>query len=446
MKPTILVVDDDPGVRYTLRELLEEADMQVAEAVDGQAALDWLAEERADLIICDLAMPKLDGMGLLEALVEMPGAPRAIMITAHGSERAAVQAMKLGAYDYFAKPFDIEAIMQVIERAVASVRQEQENEQLRAELHLSRYLVFASQAMQRIALLVHRIGPRDVTVLITGPSGTGKERLAEAIVGASVRAKEPFVRFNCAAVPHELAEAELFGHAKGAFTGAQQSRLGLFREASGGSLLLDEIGEMDLATQGKLLRVLQENKVRPVGADREVAIDVRLLAATNRDLESEVAAGRFREDLFYRLNVIQLHLPPLSERVDDIPPLVDHFLRKYADRFGFETVNLSPALRVNLVQANYPGNVRELENRIERLVALSPSGHLEEDPGLGIGVDGDGGTEAVNLGLKQRVEAFERGLVVAELRRCGGNKSEAARRLGIGRVTLLDKIKKYGID
>jgi two-component system response regulator HydG len=441
MKPVVLVVDDDPGVRYTLRELLEEAEMQVAEAGDGREALDWLAEQHADLVISDLAMPGLDGMGLLRELAAMPGAPRVIVITAHGSERAAVEAMKLGAFDYFAKPFDIDAIMQVIERAVASVRQERENEQLRAELHLARHMVFASDAMRRLALLVQRAGPRDVTVLISGPSGTGKELLAEALVAASGRAERPFVRFNCAALPRELAEAELFGHARGAFTGAQRERRGLFREADGGSLLLDEVGELEPSTQGKLLRVLQQGRVRPLGADREVAIDVRLIAATNRDLAAEVAAGRFREDLYYRLDVVQLHLPPLAERPDDVAPLIDHFLRRYAERFGLDAPSLAPELRQRLLGTAYPGNVRELENRIERLVALSPDGQLDARA-----LDSGSADPGEQLGLKQRVEAFERGLIVAELRRCNNNRSETARRLGIGRVTLLDKLRKYGID
>ncbi len=441
MKPVVLVVEDDPGVRYTLRELLEEAEMQVAEAGDGQAALDWLAEQHADLVISDLAMPGLDGMGLLRGLAAMPGAPKVIVITAHGSERAAVEAMKLGAFDYFAKPFDIDAIMQVIERAVASVRQERENEQLRAELHLARHMVFASAAMRRLALLVQRAGPRDVTVLISGPSGTGKELLAEALVAASGRAERRFVRFNCAALPRELAEAELFGHARGAFTGAQRERRGLFREADGGSLLLDEVGELEPATQGKLLRVLQEGRVRPLGADREIAVDVRLIAATNRDLQAEVASGRFREDLYYRLDVIHLRVPPLAERPDDLAPLIDHFLRRYAERFGLGTLSLAPELRQRLLRTAYPGNVRELENRIERLVALSPDGQLD-----GQALDGGGTDPGEQLGLKQRVEAFERGLIAAELRRCNNNRSETARCLGIGRVTLLDKLRKYGID
>jgi two-component system response regulator HydG len=350
--------------------------------------------------------------------------------------------MKLGAYDYLTKPFDADAVLKVVERAVASVRRDQENEQLRAELLLSRHLVFASEAMRRVALLVHRVAPRDVTVLLQGPSGTGKERVAEAVVAASARATAAFVRFNCAAMPRELAEAELFGHSRGAFTGAHKARPGLFREAHGGTVLLDEIGELDLATQGKLLRALQEHRVRPVGEDREVEVDVRLICATNRDLRAEVAAGRFRDDLYYRLNVVEIRVPPLAERPEDVPLLIDHFLRRYADRFGLGPVTLAPEMRAQLVAASYPGNVRELQHRIERLVALSSGGVIEQ-ASLD---DAAGPVGASTLGLKERVEAFERGLLAEALHAAGGNRSETARRLGISRVTLLDKLKKHGLE
>jgi two-component system response regulator HydG len=441
VKPRILVVDDDAGVRYTLREILESADTEVFEAEDGQDALDWLDQEHADLVITDLRMPRIDGMKLLAELSTVPNRPFVIVLTAHGSERHAVEAMKRGAFDYFAKPFDADAVLAGVERAVASVRREQENERLRAELHLARHMVFASDAMREVAWLLFRVAPRDVTVLITGPSGTGKERLAEALVAGSARSERPFVRMNCAAVPAELAEAELFGHARGAFTGAVKARDGLFREASGGTLLLDEVGELSPATQGKLLRALQERKIRPVGEDREADVDVRVLCATNRDLRQEVAQGRFREDLFYRINVVELRVPPLSERVEDIPPLIEHFVTKYAERFGTGPLMLAQGLRRQLTTQPYPGNVRELEHTIERLVALSTGGVVSE-------LSSDPATceAAASFGLKERVEAFERGILARELRDAAGNRSEAARRLGIGRVTLLDKMKKYGLE
>lgn len=442
MKPRVLVVDDDSGVRYTLKEILESIDIEVFEAADGAEALSWLAAHRADLVITDLQMPRVDGMKLLERLQATPPAPKTILLTAHGSERHAVQAMKLGAFDYFSKPFDTDEVLGVVERAVASVRAEQENEQLRAELLLSRHLVFASDAMKKLALLVYRVAPKDVTVLITGPSGTGKERVASAIVGGSRRSEAPYVRFNCAAIPRELAEAELFGHAKGAFTGAVRARNGLFREANGGTILLDEIGELDLATQGKLLRVLQEGKLRPVGEDRDHSVDVRVLAATNRDLRGEVAAGRFREDLFYRLDVVEVRVPPLEERPDDVPALVAHFLEMYQERFGTGALAVSPALRQRLLSGPYPGNVRELEHRVERIVALSSGGNADES---WVGDEPRGNEATQPFGLKERVEAYERGILAQELERCRGNRSEAARRLGVARVTLLEKLKKYGL-
>ncbi len=442
MKPRVLVVDDDPGVRYTLREILETADTEVFEAEDGLRALAWLGRERADLVITDLRMPNLDGMKLLGQIRTLSDPPKVIVLTAHGSERHAVEAMKLGAYDYFAKPFDADVVLGGVERAVASVRREQENEQLRAELLLSRHMVFASAAMRQLALLVYRIAPRDVTVLITGPSGVGKERLAEAIVAGSPRSGRPFVRMNCAAVPQELAESELFGHARGAFTGAVKARPGLFREAGSGTLLLDEVGELSLGTQGKLLRVLEERRVRPVGEEATVDLDVRLICATNRDLRQEVQAGRCREDLYYRINVVELHIPPLCERLDDLPLLIEHFLSRYTERFGTGPLGIPPRIRQALVHRPYLGNVRELEHTIERMVALS-SGGVADEVSLG---GASAGAAAPAFGLKERVEAFERGLIVKELRETGGNRSEAARNLGIGRVTLLDKMKKYRLE
>lgn len=442
MKPKVLVVDDDPGIRYTLREILEDAQMDVLEAQSGEQALDRIGEQMPHLVLTDLAMPGMDGMQLLEQICKLPSPPRTILITAHGSERHAVEAIKRGAYDYFSKPFEIDSVVRVIERAVSSVRADLENERLRAELHLSRHMVFASGSMSQVALLIHRVGGRDVNVLITGPSGTGKERVAQALVAASLRKKKPFVRFNCAAVPSDLAEAELFGHTKGAFTGAHKERLGLFRQAAGGTLMLDEVGELDLLTQGKLLRALQEGSVRPVGEDREIKVDVRLIAVTNRDLSDLVSDKRFREDLFYRLNVVNIHIPPLSQRTEDIPPLIDHFLAKYTERFGTGPRQLSQRLRQKLLNDSYPGNVRELENRIERLVAISQVELIDEtDQDLLLKE-----TDPPQIGLKERVEAFERGLISAELNKCNGNRSQTARNLGIGRVTLLDKLKKYGLE
>ncbi len=445
MKARVLVADDDAGVRYTLRGMLEDEGLLVEEVGDGQAALQRLAAEPAvDLVISDLRMPRMDGMELLRRTRAFTPAPNIILVTAHGSERHAVEAMKLGALDYFKKPFEVDDVLAVVRRALGTVRLEAENERLAGEVNLLRSLVFVSPAMSRLAVLVKRVGPRDVTVLITGESGTGKERIAEALVRASTRADRPFVRFNCAALTPELAEAELFGHAKGAFTGAVRARPGLFREADGGTLLLDEVGELAPAAQAKLLRVLQEGEVRPVGEDRAYPVDVRILAATHRDVGQMVQEERFREDLYYRLKVVNLHVPPLRERPEDIAALTKHFLARFAERFHVPPVQVTPELLARLTAWSWPGNVRELENALESAVALSPDGTLDVSllPG---GAEQARPEGAPRAGLKEKLEAYERALIVAALEETQGNRSEAARMLDIGRATLHDKLKKYGL-
>jgi DNA-binding NtrC family response regulator len=441
LKPRVLVVDDDASLRYTLREILEAADLEVDDAEDGVAALEHLQAHPAQLVITDLRMPRLDGMELLRRLAGQ--GPRVVVITAHGSERQAVEAMKAGAYDYFRKPFETEELLAVVRRATEAARLSLENERLQGELTLSRTMVFSSEAMARLGVLASRVAPRESTVLITGESGTGKERLAEAIVRASRRASRPFVRFNCASLTAELAEAELFGHTRGAFTGAVRSRGGLFGEAEGGTILLDEVGELAAPLQGMLLRTLQEGEIRVVGEDRPRKVDVRVLAATHRDLKAEVARGTFREDLYYRLAVIELHIPPLRDRPEDIPVLARHFLDRCAERLDSTPFTAPAGLVERLACHAWPGNVRELQNAIERLVALSPEGEL--DLSLLPIPPTVGAPTSAPEGLRERVEAYERGLIVEALRASNGNRSEAARSLGVSRVTLHDKLRKYAI-
>ena len=442
--PCVLVVDDEAPIRYTLSAILDEENIRVEEAADGAEALERVRRGGIDLVLSDLRMPRMDGLELLGELSSLPRAPRLILITAHGSERVAVEAMKRGALDYFAKPFDADEIVRVVRCCLETVRLAEENRSLRAELALGRVMVFASEAMRRVALLVERAGPRDVTVLLTGESGTGKELVARALVKSSPRVEKPFVRFNCAALPRELAEAELFGHARGAFTGATRARPGLFREADSGTIFLDEIGELDPAIQGTLLRVLQEHEVRPVGEEQSVRIDVRVIAATNRRLEEDVETGRFRQDLFYRLGVVVIEVPPLRDRPEDIVPLAEHFTQRVGERYGLADVKLSPRVLDRLRAHRYPGNVRELENAIERLVTLAPEGSLiDEDPFAVAAAAEEKSTRG--LALKERVALFEKGLIAEVLRRSNGNQSEAARRLDVSRVTLLDKIKRYGL-
>ena len=449
-QPRALVVDDDDGVRYTLSGILSDHDVDVTEADSAETALKLLAAtaDPFHLVITDLRMPGKSGLDLLSQVAALPNAPRVILITAHGSERVAVEAMKRGAYDYFRKPFEMDELMAVVDRALETVRLEVENERLASALTLSQTMVFASEAMHRLAVLVHRVAPRDVTVLIRGESGTGKERVADAIVRASKRAAKPFVRFNCAALTPQLAEAELFGHAKGAFTGAHRSRPGLFREANEGTILLDEVGELDAATQAKLLRVLQEREVRPVGEEQALPIDVRVIAATHRDLAQCVTEGTFREDLYYRLRVVELEVPPLRDRTEDIAPLARHFLDEYARRFEVGAIKEPPDLIDRLMTMPWPGNVRELENAIESLVALSDEGELDLTT-----LPSSGGVVAMpraetadaGAGLRQRVDAFEREVLQQALDAADGNRSEAARALGIGRATLHDKLRKHGL-
>jgi two-component system response regulator HydG len=438
VRPRVLVVDDDDGVRFTLGEILSGLDVDVVESADGEAAWAELEAERPHLILTDLRMPRLDGLGLLRRMRERGVGVTTVVLTAHGSEAHAVEAMKLGAFDYLKKPFEVDAITDVVRRATQAARLDLENAQLRAELVLARHLVFRSAAMRQVAVRVERVAPRDVTVLIVGQSGTGKERIAEALVAASPRASGPLIRVNCAAFADGLVESELFGHARGAFTGATRDhRLGSWRPRAAARWSSTRSASCHPPIQAKLLRVIQSREVRPLGVDTErgFVVDVRLVCATHRDLEQEVAAGRFREDLYYRLRVVRIDVPPLADRPEDIPALVDHFVQQYTTRFGLTEATLSAAARAELSTRVWRGNVRELENTIEEWVALSD--------GVTIGpVD----AAAPPLDLRARVEAYERGLVVEALRAARGNRSEAARKLGIGRVTLLDKLKKYRLS
>ncbi len=445
MSAHVLVVDDDAGVCYTLSEILESEGLSVVTARSGTEALAVFARTPTPLVITDLRMPNMDGMDLLRRLLACTPPPKVVVITAHGSERQAVEAMKAGAYDYFRKPFDNDELVAVVRRAIDTVRLADENERLTGELTLARTMVFASDAMRKLAILVGRVAPRDVTVLLSGESGTGKERVAEAIVRASQRAQRPYVRFNCAAMTADLVEAELFGHTKGAFTGAIRARPGLFGEADGGTLLLDEVGELAAGTQAKLLRVLQEGEIRPVGEERPHKVDVRILAATHRNLEELVAHGKFREDLFYRLNVVSLRIPPLRERKEDIPELARHFLERYAQRFGIPDLPIPAGLMSKLTTHHWPGNVRELENAIESLVVLSPPDTLDLDLLPGSDAPRPPGSDGVTLTLRQRMDAYERGLITEALRACQDNRSLAAARLGISRVTLHEKLNKHGL-
>jgi len=448
--PRVLVIDDDASLRYTLSAVLGDADFSVETQDGGEAGISAFEARGADVVLTDLAMPGVDGMQVLEKLRALdPGVP-VLMLTAHGSERVAVAAMKAGAHDYIPKPFDPDDLVLTVRRAIETRALRLQNARLRTETALGRTIVAESPPMQRVLEMVARVAPKDVTVLLLGESGAGKDVMATALHSHSRRAEKPFVRFNAAAIPAELAEAELFGHAKGAFTGAQTARQGYFQQADKGTLFIDEIGDLALPIQGKILRALQAGEVQPVGGRAET-VDVRLIAATNRDLAQDVKAGRFREDLFYRLNVVPIRVPPLRERADDVEPLVRTFVRQYAERYGMGKVDLEPELAAQMRAHDWPGNVRELENTIARLLALAPDDKLTvalwrslADPRSSAPTSSvrDPGPSHP---LRARVEAFERGIIAEQFEACGKNQSETARRLGVSRPALIEKLHKYGL-
>jgi len=440
---TILVVDDEPAVRFTLQQALESAGHAVLLAADPDEASPQLGA--CDAVLTDLAMPRRDGLSLLaEARSADPDLP-VVLLTARGTERDAVAAMKLGAYDYLTKPFALDELRAVMARAVEARDLRRSARQLTAERAMGRPLVGQSPAFRRLLDDVRRVARRPVTVLLRGETGTGKELVASMIHAESPRRAGPCVRFNCAAIPAELAEAELFGHVKGAFTGAVASRRGYFAQADGGTLVLDEVGELPLALQPKLLRALQEGEIQPVGAGRVERVDVRVVAATHRDLRAAAAAGSFREDLYYRLAVVELTVPPLRDRRDDVPLLLDHFRRRYAARFDLAEVRFSAALVAALTARPWPGNVRELENAVARMLALSDGGTLGVEALAGFDGDAPAAEPGGPQGLRAQVAGFERQLLQRALAACDGNQSEAARRLGVSRMTLLDKLKRHGL-
>ena len=434
----VLVVDDEDGVRFTLCEVLREAGHEVVEAASGAEALSHV--EACDAVLTDLSMPGMDGLALLAALKrERPDLP-VVMLTARGSERAAVAAMKAGAHDYLTKPFDIDELTAAVERAAELSTLRARDRWSEVERALGRPVVGSSTALKRVLDAAMRVADREVPVLLTGESGTGKELLAGVLHAAGRRAKGPLVRFNCAALPESLAEAELFGHSRGAFTGATAERKGWFAQAQGGTLVLDEIGELPLALQAKLLRATQDGEIQPVGAARVERIDVRVVASTHRDLAEESRRGRFREDLYYRLSVVTLRMPSLRERPEDIAPLARHFAARYAERFGLPTARVSPALEAALSARSWPGNVRELENCVAGMMALSEHGSLDVGD-----LAPSAPRSADTVGLRERVAAFERGLIAEALSASGGNQSEAARQLGIPRGSLIERLKRYDL-
>ena len=443
----ILIAEDDPDLRDLLQDELEDAGYETIVCINGQKALDHIGRknEQIDLLLTDIRMPGLSGNELLALIRESRPEVPVIVITAFGSVEQAVEMVKGGAFQYLTKPFDTEDLLQTVSKALEKSAPQREQARLRREIQVSPELVIgASRQMQDLFKLVNRAARSASTVLVTGESGTGKELIARSIHSMSQRHGE-FVAVNCAAIPAELMESELFGHTGQAFTGARQARSGLFESADGGTIFLDEIGEMPLALQPKLLRVLQEGTVRRVGQDREREINLRVIAATNRDLEKEVNEGRFREDLYWRLNVIHLHIPPLRERPFDIPLLVEHFLNKITDKSGRPPLNVTPETLAILTAYKWPGNARELENAIERAVALAESGNLIPED-LPDRVRNQAGATTLIARARERrltLDELEREYIVEILRMSGKNKSRAAEILGVDRRTLHRKLDEY---
>jgi len=446
-KERLLIAEDNADMRDLLEEILEEAGYVTVSAPDGQAALTRIEreDEIIDLVITDVRMPKLTGDQLLTVIHEKRPETPVIVITAFGSVERAVEMVKAGAFQYLTKPFAAQELLKIVAEALVQSEPHREHARLRRQIpDPPARIIGASRPIRELFELIGRAAPSMSTIVITGESGTGKELVAKALHQASGRSGA-FVPVNCGAIPAELIEAELFGHTGQAFTGAKKARAGLFEAAHGGTLFLDEIGDLPLAVQPKLLRALQDGQVRPVGSDHEREVDVRAIAATNRNLEEEMHEGRFREDLYWRLNVIQLHVPPLRERPMDIPLLVEHFLAKAAEASGTPILDVSPETLALLTTYPWPGNVRELENVIERAVALARGSRLT--PGdLPERISSGSGAAAILARSGDRqltLRELEREYIVETLKQTGGNKSKAAALLGLDRKTLYRKLDEY---
>ncbi len=445
-KTTVLVVDDDQSHRTILLALINGWGYAATGADDGAKAVALAKEKPFDLILMDVRMAVMGGIEALKEIKAYNSAIPVLIMTAYSNVESAVEAIKAGAYDYLTKPLDFDVLRLTMERALEHVSLKAENRQLRERLVSSfdpRSIIGRSPAMRRLMEMVAMVAPSEATVLVTGESGTGKELIARAIHANSSRRSGPLVAVNCAALSETLLESELFGHEKGAFSGADKRREGRFMQADKGTIFLDEIGETSAAMQAKLLRAIQEREIQRVGSDRTSRVDVRIVAATNRDLKAEVEAGRFREDLYYRLNVMTLAVPPLRDRAEDIPLLAMHFLRKFAEANRKTAKGFTPQAMDLLLKHDWPGNVRELENAVERAVVLMPGDFVTERE-LPLGVVQAYAPQELEPGPAaiQPLEAVEREAILAALEVTGGNKTEAAKQLGITRKTLLAKLQR----
>lgn len=451
-KAKLLIVDDDDAHRNMLKLMVEQWGYIAFDVNSGEEAVNFVKKQNVDFVLCDVRMTQMDGFATLSAIHEWNPAIPVILMTAYSSVEKAVEAMKIGAYSYVTKPLDFEVLKTTLFNALEHTRLKEENAQLKNALSRNPIMPLGKSAnMKALQEMIQTVAPSEATVLITGESGTGKELVAKAIQANSNRKDEPFVTINCAALAENLLESELFGHEKGAFTGADKMREGRFVQADKGTLFLDEIGEMPLALQAKLLRVLQNGEIQRVGSDKVKIVDVRIIAATNRNLKEEVAAGKFREDLYYRLNVIALEVPSLRERKDDIPILAQRFVDNFATVNRKTIKGFTPRCMNFLMRYEWPGNVRELENAMERAVILSTGEYISERS-LPLAVQhAEKEVETIDPKLcysltNKSLDDIEKDAIKATLSDTADNKSEAARRLGITRATLHSKLKKYNLE
>jgi len=450
MKPTILVVDDEPGVRSSLSGVLRDEGYSVEAVSSGEACLERVTRGPVDLIVLDVWLPGMDGLATLTRLRERQVDSQVVLISGHGNIESAVRAIKLGAFDFVEKPLSLDKTVLVVRNALRQRRLEDENRALRAKVDRTRTMVGESYAMRQLREQVAMAAPTNGRVLIYGENGTGKELVARTIHALSRRRTAAFIEVNCAAIPEELIESELFGHVRGAFTGAVADRRGKFEAADGGTIFLDEIGDMSVKTQAKVLRVLQEQTMEPVGGTGRITVDARVLAATNKDLQAEIRSGGFREDLYFRLNVIPIFVPPLRERQEDIALLADHFMAEFAREYGRKLKRFDSAATTVIEQYAWPGNVRELRNVIERLMIMVPGDSISvEDLTF---LDRNGATRTPpadapsgRLTLHEARDRFERDLILRTLAEQQGNMSRTADVLGVERSNLYRKMRAFGI-
>ncbi|MBD3378077.1 response regulator [candidate division KSB1 bacterium] len=445
--PEILIVEDKANPRKVLSILLKKQGFAVSEACNGSIAMEELNKRFFDLVITDLKMEPVDGMQVLQETKKKFPNTQVILLTAFGSIENSVQAMKLGAFDYVTKPVDSGRFLMLVQKALQKKMQPKINAGLRpAHKHAFDSIIGQSDSLNKVLWMVSQVAGTESTILISGESGTGKELVAKAIHAKSIRADQPMISVNCGALTESLLESELFGHVKGAFTGAVKDRKGLFEEAKGSTLFLDEIGEISMTTQVKLLRVLQEGEIRRLGESRSIGVDVRVIAATNKDLEKEVREGRFREDLYYRLNVIPIHIPPLRERKEDIPLLGKYFLKKYSQKLLKPTPELSERALQRLGEWDWPGNVRELENVIERTLAINYASKLEPKHFLFSSSKSLSKKSSAPFWEGKTLADIEKLSILETLQIYKGNQKMAAEKLGISTTTLWRKLKSYGLE